>query len=270
MTRHLAVAVALALVSQPALAKGTHGGGGGHSGGGSHSGGGGHGGGGGQGRSAGSSGGSHSYSHGGHSSASLAGSSYGHLSGYRSGWTSSRSGLGLAERRHPGAGTGRGRYPYRYPYNRGYYGGYYGSPFYGSFYFGWPYYYEPFYDPFYYGVSVPAYYPPSLGLGYRYEDPGPEMADEASPDRGRYDDRGREPAAEDADSGELLVRAWPRDATIYVDGQFQGTARDVTLLHLRPGRHTIEVVRPGFRPEEREVEISRGETRQLAVTLRRP
>ncbi len=181
---------------------------------------------------------------------------------------------GAATAEVPPAGTGRGRYPYRYPYYRGYYpgyyGGYYGSPFYGSFYFGWPYYYEPFYDPYSYGVSGSGYYQPSPDLGYRYEEPGPEMADEARPDRGRYDDREREPAVEDADSGELRIRAWPRDATVYVDGQFQGTARDITLLQLHPGRHTIEVVRPGFRPQEREVEISRGETRQLAVTLQRP
>jgi hypothetical protein len=175
----------------------------------------------------------------------------------------------LAERRHPPAGTGRGRYPYRYPYYRGYYG-YYGSPFYGSFYFGWPYYYDTFYDPFYYGVSASGYYTPYSDFGYRYEDPGPDMAEEGSLERRRYDDRDREPAVEDPDSGELRVRAWPRDATVYVDGQFQGTARDVAVLHLRPGRHTIEVVRPGFRPQEREVEIGRGETRELAVTLQRP
>jgi hypothetical protein len=268
MTRHWAVVMALALVSQPALAKDSHGGG--HSGGGSqgggggHIGGGGHSGGSGHSRDGGSSGGSHSLSNGGYSSAS------GHVSRYRSGSTSSsRSGLGLAERRHPPAGTGRGRYPYRYPYYGGYYGGYYGAPFYGSLYFGWPYYYDPFYNPFYYGVS-PGYYPPSSDFGYRSEDPGPGMPDEGSVDRGRYDDRDREPAVEDTDSGELLIRAWPRDATVYVDGQFQGTAREITFLHLRPGRHTIEVVRPGFRPEEREVEISRGESRQLAVTLQRP
>jgi hypothetical protein len=96
------------------------------------------------------------------------------------------------------------------------------------------------------------------------------MAGEGSLERRRYEDRDREPAVEDPDSGELRVRAWPRDATVYVDGQFQGTARDVAGLHLRPGRHTIEVVRPGFRPQEREVEIERGETRELAVTLQRP
>jgi hypothetical protein len=96
------------------------------------------------------------------------------------------------------------------------------------------------------------------------------MAGEDRLERRRYDDRDREPPAEDPDSGEVRVRAWPRDATVYVDGQFQGTAREVAVLHLRPGRHTIEVVRPGFRPEEREVEIERGETRDLAVTLRRP
>jgi hypothetical protein len=179
----------------------------------------------------------------------------------------------LAERRHPPAGTGRGWYPYRYPYHRGYYRSYYGygSPFYGSFYFGWPYYYDSFYyDPFYYGVTVPGYYRPYSDFGYRYEDPSPDMEGEGSLDRGRYDDRDREPAVEDPDSGEIRVRAWPRDATVYVDGQFRGTAREVAVLHLPPGRHTIEVVRPGFRPQEREVEIERGETRELAVTLQRP
>ena len=79
--------------------------------------------------------------------------------------------------------------------------------------------------------------------------------------RRRSDEHGRRgrPALE------LTVR--PDDASVYVDGAFRGSAREASALQLPPGRHRIEVVRPGYRTDEREVEITPGETTELTVEL---
>jgi hypothetical protein len=62
----------------------------------------------------------------------------------------------------------------------------------------------------------------------------------------------------------------PEDASVYVDGAFRGSGREASSLRLAPGRHRIEVVRPGFRTAESEVEVPAGETTRLKVTLERP
>ena len=54
-----------------------------------------------------------------------------------------------------------------------------------------------------------------------------------------------------------------------MDGAFRGTVRDLDRLRLTAGRHHIEMVRPGFRTEERDVEIRPGETRDLRADLER-
>jgi hypothetical protein len=85
-----------------------------------------------------------------------------------------------------------------------------------------------------------------------------------------YDDR-REPRdARDArDGGALRLDVRPDDASIYVDGEFVGTARRAGILNLPPGRHRVEVVRPGHRTVERDVEIQPGRTETLAIDLER-
>ena len=62
----------------------------------------------------------------------------------------------------------------------------------------------------------------------------------------------------------------PDDASVYVDDEFRGTAADARQLTLAPGRHKIELVRPGFGIERHEVEIVKGERTDLLVELQRP
>jgi hypothetical protein len=57
---------------------------------------------------------------------------------------------------------------------------------------------------------------------------------------------------------------------VYIDGEFRGTARQVRTLQLSAGSHRVEVVRPGFRTFQREVEIGAGRTEDLQVTLEQP
>jgi hypothetical protein len=48
----------------------------------------------------------------------------------------------------------------------------------------------------------------------------------------------------------LIVDATPHDAQVYLDGRRLGTAGELVALALpvAPGRHTVHVVAPGFRP----------------------
>jgi hypothetical protein len=62
----------------------------------------------------------------------------------------------------------------------------------------------------------------------------------------------------------------PADASVYVDGQFRGSGRQVESLPVPPGRHRIEVVRPGFRTFEREVQVDDGRPAEVDVELERP
>ena len=83
------------------------------------------------------------------------------------------------------------------------------------------------------------------------------------PSGGAYDAR-QEP-------GRLLLSIEPRDASVYLDGRFLGTAEDLARLHsgliLDPGRHELQVLRPGFTAESRTFEVDPGEELDLDVRL---
>lgn len=71
-----------------------------------------------------------------------------------------------------------------------------------------------------------------------------------------------------AGGGEVLFEIDPADASIYIDGEFHGKASQLSKVQLSPGRHRIEVVRPGYRTEETEIEVG-GEPRRVIVKLER-
>ena len=96
------------------------------------------------------------------------------------------------------------------------------------------------------------------------EDPPYRMSDD-----GRGEDRTFDERRDSRDAGTLRLEVRPDDASIYVDGEFFGSARRAGSMSLAPGRHRIEVVRPGFRTVEREVEIQPGRTESLAIDLSR-
>ena len=107
------------------------------------------------------------------------------------------------------------------------------------------------------------------------EDPPYRMSDEGRagrPSQDPRDDREARPYDErrDArDAGTLRLEVRPDDASIYVDGEFYGSARRAGSIVLPPGRHRVEVVRPGFRTVEREVEIQPGRTETVSIDLSR-
>jgi hypothetical protein len=93
---------------------------------------------------------------------------------------------------------------------------------------------------------------------------GDEREREQAPPPWREEER-----REARDLGTVRVDVRPSDATIYVDGEFYGSGRRAGNIALPPGRHRIEVVRPGYRTVEREVEVLPGRTETLAIDLER-
>jgi hypothetical protein len=81
--------------------------------------------------------------------------------------------------------------------------------------------------------------------------------------------RGDESWSQGRERGTLRLDVSPADASIYVDGMFRGTGQDLRRLNLPPGRHRLEVVRPGYRTLERDVDVEAGETEQVEVDLPR-
>ncbi len=79
----------------------------------------------------------------------------------------------------------------------------------------------------------------------------------AGGDREVDSDRRYEAPSNDAGRGELRLDVQPADASVYVDGEFYGKASQVARLELPAGRHRVEVVRPGYKTVEKEVDIDR-------------
>jgi hypothetical protein len=69
----------------------------------------------------------------------------------------------------------------------------------------------------------------------------------------------------------LRLEVAPDDASVYLDGRFLGTGRDLARLRagllVDPGVHTLEVVRPGFQPVRRSIEVGGGSEQSLEVEL---
>jgi hypothetical protein len=70
--------------------------------------------------------------------------------------------------------------------------------------------------------------------------------------------------------GRLELSIRPEDASVYVDGAFRGSAREASTLRLAPGRHRIEVVRPGYKTLEKEIDVAPGQSTNVKVELDRP
>jgi hypothetical protein len=74
------------------------------------------------------------------------------------------------------------------------------------------------------------------------------------------------PAASVAASGRLVVDSRPSGAMVTVDGRPSGNT-PVTLTAVAPGRHTVRIERPGYRPVTTTVMIKSGERARVAARL---
>lgn len=85
--------------------------------------------------------------------------------------------------------------------------------------------------------------------------------------RERVEEDDEEAEENEDDTGTLRLDVEPRDASVYIDGEFRGAGRELRRLELPPGRHRIEIVRPGFRTLERDVEVKSGRSEDLEIRL---
>ena len=76
---------------------------------------------------------------------------------------------------------------------------------------------------------------------------------------------------ESEEPGWVRFQVLPPDAAVYLDGRFLGNGHELARLHddlvVAPGRHALEVVRPGYEAERREFTLEPGEVRVVDVKL---
>lgn len=82
-----------------------------------------------------------------------------------------------------------------------------------------------------------------------------------------------EPGELDArgEPGRLFLTVAPEDASVYLDGRFLGTGRELARLRagliVDPGEHTLQVVRPGREEQSRTFRIDAGRDLELGIEL---
>lgn len=73
--------------------------------------------------------------------------------------------------------------------------------------------------------------------------------------------------------GRLQLRVEPGDAAVYLDGHFLGTGEELSQLSaglvVEPGRHVLELVRPGYQSREVPITIAVGKRLELDFELER-
>jgi hypothetical protein len=107
-----------------------------------------------------------------------------------------------------------------------------------------------------------------LGREERYGRYDGDGDDAESFDAGERDDEDLGRGNTRGDAGTLRLMVQPSDASVYVDGAFRGTGR-LRTLRLPAGHHRIEVVRPGYRTLEREVDVQPGREVEVRFDLER-
>lgn len=109
-------------------------------------------------------------------------------------------------------------------------------------------------------VSAPR--PTSPGPEARREPPRPEsMEMPAEAPHAEIAEAPREPGSD------VTLRIEPRDASVYVDGQYRGTARELRRLRLSPGHHRVELARPGFQPLQKEFDVEADKATELGLSM---
>lgn len=70
--------------------------------------------------------------------------------------------------------------------------------------------------------------------------------------------------------GKVAVHVTPKDASVYLDGQFIGIAKDLRrnpILLVDPGEHRVEIVHPGYESKKVEISVEAGKEQEVEVNL---
>jgi hypothetical protein len=97
------------------------------------------------------------------------------------------------------------------------------------------------------------------------------MRNDQDRDDDHGDDRSQGRMRDDSAGTHLRLSVEPKDASVYLDGQFVGTGTDLSLLHaglpVAPGHHKLAVVRPGHKAIEKEFDVKSGGNLELEISL---
>ncbi len=122
--------------------------------------------------------------------------------------------------------------------------------------------------------SPPSAASPTPGAGRSAPYPPPRdrrraaPREEAPPGYERPEERGGRYGAER--EGSIAIRVQPSDAEVFIDGErWQGPDRDRLVVEVPEGAHRVEVRKEGFDAFTANVQVRRGETTTLNVTLTR-
>jgi hypothetical protein len=112
--------------------------------------------------------------------------------------------------------------------------------------------------------------PPRPPKGGPEPSAGPDRPNSRGPQPPSPRDSGR-PRNAESDFGSIAIRIQPTDATITIDGErWEGTPdQDRLVVQLGAGTHTIEIRRDGYRTYITDIDVRRGETTPLNVSLTR-
>ncbi len=117
------------------------------------------------------------------------------------------------------------------------------------------------------GTGDPTLAPPRREARYAREERDDEAESREAERDDRDADRAERPHGEPVGQGSVRFEVRPSDASIYVDGKFRGTGRDLRSLELRAGTHKVEIVMPGYRTYERDVTVDAADFVDLSVEL---
>ncbi|MFC1854148.1 PEGA domain-containing protein [candidate division CSSED10-310 bacterium] len=100
-----------------------------------------------------------------------------------------------------------------------------------------------------------------------------EKSSKQTPDLQKHDPKETEtPGAAISDTkGTLRIKVFPKNATIYIDRTFVGTAQILNAkengIELPAGKHTIAIMMPGYQTIQQEIEIKAAHDNQLRAIL---
>jgi hypothetical protein len=102
--------------------------------------------------------------------------------------------------------------------------------------------------------------------------PPPRQGPQGPDPRGQIPDPREQRGAQAPSAyGTISIRVQPADAEVSIDGEpwrGPGGASERLVIEVAEGSHTVEIRKPGFRTYVTQVEIRRGETLQVNVSLR--
>jgi hypothetical protein len=97
-----------------------------------------------------------------------------------------------------------------------------------------------------------------------------DEADDETDDDADEDSEQAEPPRSPS-SARLQLSLEPGDGVVYLDDHYMGTAAKISRIEggipVPPGAHTITVTRPGFKSKTLRVELSRGESKSVKLSL---